>query len=186
MVPQAQQPRGGPKDDTNSAATARRAEGRHGGGRHQREGPNHRTAGPTTTRTAKRQAEGRHSGGQHQREGPNHRTAGPTTTRTAQRQHEGPNDDTVGVNANAKGQTTVPQAQRQHGRLNAELGSPGRGFGAEPRSAPFFLCIVFYLVHVPRHQGGSTPSLKNKYIFFLVSFLWVLRYILNIVGDRVI
>ena len=137
--------------------------------------PNDRVRGRRTTRTAQQQ----HEGPKDDTAGANTDAKGPTTTQTAQRQHEGPNDDTAGVNANAMGRTTVPQAKRQHGRPNAELGSPGRGFGAEQSSASFFLYVVFYLVHVPRHQGGTTPSLENKYIFVLVTFLQFLRYILN-------
>jgi hypothetical protein len=67
-------------DDTNSAATARRAEGRHSGGQHKREGPNDDTNSVATARRAER----RHRGGQRQREGPNDGTTGPTTARKAE------------------------------------------------------------------------------------------------------
>jgi hypothetical protein len=117
------------------------------------------TTGPTTTWGLKD-----NMAGQHPREVPNQHTMGPTTTRAAWWQHEAPNDDTAGVNANAKGQMTVPQAQRQHGRPNAELGAQG-GDSEQSLALLLFLCVVFYLVHVPRHQGGSTPSLYNIYIF---------------------
>ena len=84
---------------------------------------------------------------------------------------------------NTKGWMMVPQAQQQHRMLNAELGSPGDLEQSLTLLLFLFLCVVFYLVHVSRHQGGSTPSLENKYTFFLVTFLW---YILNIVGDNII
>src|SRR6266567_193713 len=116
---------------------------------HAKDDPN----GPGTTRTPQdnpnsqrttRTTQGRP---EHPKDNPN--SAG--TTQTPQEPCEPPNDG-------AEGRTRRWVAH--HACVGKDLGPTrtGRGFGAEPCSAPF-LCVVFYLVHVPRHQGGSTPSL---------------------------
>jgi len=193
-IPQAQRPRGGPNDDTNSPATVRRAQGRHSGSQHRREGPNdaaNSAKGRTTTRRGSTSTPSRRTERRYHR--PNDRVGGRTTTRTAQQQREGPKDDTAGVNTDAKGRTTTRRrstptrwAERRYHRPNDSTEGRTRSWGAQGGDSEqsralllFFLYVVFYLVHVPRHQGGTTPSLENKYIFFLVTFLQFLRYILN-------
>jgi len=117
---------GGVNPSANSPTTRRRAEPWYrgpndraevpsddtAGGQHQRGGPIHGTAGPTTARKAER-------GVGEPREGIRSRASLCSfffhlkfllTTRTAQQQHEGPRDDTVGVNTNAKGPTTTRTA----------------------------------------------------------------------------
>src|SRR6266568_457232 len=85
MVPQAQQPRGGPKDNTNSAATGRRTTQRWSTPTRRAQPPYRGPNDDTNSAATARRAERRHRGGQRQREGPNDGTTGPTTARKAER-----------------------------------------------------------------------------------------------------
>jgi len=104
--------------NANSRTTARRAERRHGGSQHQREGPNDRAEGRTTTRTAQRQ-----------HEGPNHDTEGvntnandggegnPTPTCRETRRQRKPS-------ANVSKDTEAEETQRQRVERHGGGGNP--------------------------------------------------------------